>query len=72
MEKGCNGSVKLNKKEKIKMGHQYIKTLCVCDMCGRLYTSEGRPLNYRKYGFFISEGVIVLKTSRMDKQGEQR
>ena len=47
------------------MGHQYIKTLCVCDTCGRLYTQEGKPLNEGGGGYFISEGVIVLKTLKI-------
>ncbi|MEK7664563.1 MAG: hypothetical protein AAB361_00300 [Patescibacteria group bacterium] len=64
-EQGCSGSVKLNKKEKLRMGHQYIKTLCVCDTCGRLYTQEGKPLNEGGGGYFISEGVIVLKTLKI-------
>jgi non-ribosomal peptide synthetase component E (peptide arylation enzyme) len=68
LEKGCTGFVNLKKKQSFRMGHHQTKPLCVCEKCNRIYTDKGNPMNDGETGYFVNEGVVVMKPSKIDRQ----
>jgi hypothetical protein len=60
-EQNCGGKVDLAERREIVIGHYHVKELCVCNACGRIYSAKGMPLSEGVSGYFLDQGIVVLK-----------